>query len=318
MRDHRHMKTVVATGTWLYADSVPTTVRIVRLDYDFWYGIGEVRRVLDVSRATTAENTNICRQLEAGHGSVLQCNATADRPPQQPTVALTPSVPRGPLGAAVVLTRVDRGAVRASRRRSLLSTSSVWRHSSSLRRPLQADAAAHGAAGRSRSGRSLSGHVVIIRVNPSHTHIVRRATIGASDTGYRQLQDAPTRSGPDPVFGAGGPCSSTAVLASQTVLPAAAGRGGSRGRGRRSEGSHLAAVAQDACRRGLGRRDEHSSIAATSGAGASTDTPTRESSGLSGECCAEIGIFALACSCASGHVRSGGTGHAGLAVSRDH
>lgn len=32
---------IVATGTWLYDGAVPTEVRIVRLDFDFWYAIGE-------------------------------------------------------------------------------------------------------------------------------------------------------------------------------------------------------------------------------------------------------------------------------------
>ncbi|GAA2454838.1 hypothetical protein GCM10010191_87280 [Actinomadura vinacea] len=34
------METVVARGVWLYDDVVPTTVRVVMLDYDFWYEVG--------------------------------------------------------------------------------------------------------------------------------------------------------------------------------------------------------------------------------------------------------------------------------------
>jgi hypothetical protein len=33
----RGVVSVVATGVWLYDDAVPTTVRVVMLDYDFWY-----------------------------------------------------------------------------------------------------------------------------------------------------------------------------------------------------------------------------------------------------------------------------------------
>jgi hypothetical protein len=32
---------VVAVGEWLYDGTVPTIVRIVLLDYDFWYVVGE-------------------------------------------------------------------------------------------------------------------------------------------------------------------------------------------------------------------------------------------------------------------------------------
>ncbi|MCW2495084.1 hypothetical protein [Jatrophihabitans sp.] len=35
------MLEVVATGTWLYADSVPTVVRVIQSDHDFWFDIGE-------------------------------------------------------------------------------------------------------------------------------------------------------------------------------------------------------------------------------------------------------------------------------------
>lgn len=31
----------MAVGEWLYNGTVPTVVRVVRLDYDFWYAIGE-------------------------------------------------------------------------------------------------------------------------------------------------------------------------------------------------------------------------------------------------------------------------------------
>jgi hypothetical protein len=32
---------IAATGSWLYDGAIPTPVLIVRLDYDFWYSIGE-------------------------------------------------------------------------------------------------------------------------------------------------------------------------------------------------------------------------------------------------------------------------------------
>ena len=32
---------IAASGSWLYDGTVPTSVLIVRLDYDFWYSIGE-------------------------------------------------------------------------------------------------------------------------------------------------------------------------------------------------------------------------------------------------------------------------------------
>ena len=31
----------MATGRWLYDGVAPTTVRVVELDYDFWYAVGE-------------------------------------------------------------------------------------------------------------------------------------------------------------------------------------------------------------------------------------------------------------------------------------
>lgn len=30
---------IVATGSWLYADTVPKPVFLIRLDYDFWYEV---------------------------------------------------------------------------------------------------------------------------------------------------------------------------------------------------------------------------------------------------------------------------------------
>lgn len=35
------MEHVVAVGEWLYDGNVPTLVRVVRLDYDFWFAVGE-------------------------------------------------------------------------------------------------------------------------------------------------------------------------------------------------------------------------------------------------------------------------------------
>jgi hypothetical protein len=32
---------VVARGVWQYDETVPTEVLVVRLDYDFWYAVGE-------------------------------------------------------------------------------------------------------------------------------------------------------------------------------------------------------------------------------------------------------------------------------------
>lgn len=31
----------MAVGEWLYDGTVPTAVRVVRLDYDFWHAVGE-------------------------------------------------------------------------------------------------------------------------------------------------------------------------------------------------------------------------------------------------------------------------------------
>ena len=47
------METVVATGEWLYDDSVPTVVRIVKLDYDFWFAIGEANGNLEPGEQPT-------------------------------------------------------------------------------------------------------------------------------------------------------------------------------------------------------------------------------------------------------------------------
>ena len=41
------MQKVVATGEWLYGGSTPTQVRIVQLDYDFWYDIGAANGQLE-------------------------------------------------------------------------------------------------------------------------------------------------------------------------------------------------------------------------------------------------------------------------------
>jgi hypothetical protein len=35
------VENVVAVGEWLYDGTVPTLVRVVRLDYDFWYAVGD-------------------------------------------------------------------------------------------------------------------------------------------------------------------------------------------------------------------------------------------------------------------------------------
>lgn len=41
------MEEVVATGTWMYDGTAPTTVRIVKVDYDFWYGLAEADDALE-------------------------------------------------------------------------------------------------------------------------------------------------------------------------------------------------------------------------------------------------------------------------------
>ncbi|MCX5207188.1 hypothetical protein OG897_38005 [Streptomyces sp. NBC_00237] len=41
------MESVVATGVWLYDNAVPTTVLVVMLDYDFWFGIAEAEGDLE-------------------------------------------------------------------------------------------------------------------------------------------------------------------------------------------------------------------------------------------------------------------------------
>jgi hypothetical protein len=40
------MLKVVATGTWLYDDSVPTVVRVIETDRDFWFDIGDADKDL--------------------------------------------------------------------------------------------------------------------------------------------------------------------------------------------------------------------------------------------------------------------------------
>lgn len=35
----RRVESVVATGVWLYGDAALTTVRVVMLDYDFWFAV---------------------------------------------------------------------------------------------------------------------------------------------------------------------------------------------------------------------------------------------------------------------------------------
>jgi hypothetical protein len=36
-----HVETIVATGRWMYDGVAPATIRVVMLDYDFWYAVGE-------------------------------------------------------------------------------------------------------------------------------------------------------------------------------------------------------------------------------------------------------------------------------------
>jgi hypothetical protein len=45
------VETVVATGWWMYDGTVPTPVRVVMLDYDFWYAVGEADGDLDRDEA---------------------------------------------------------------------------------------------------------------------------------------------------------------------------------------------------------------------------------------------------------------------------
>jgi hypothetical protein len=44
---------IVASGTWKYDGTVPTEVRIVRLDFDFWYAIGEADDALEAGEVPT-------------------------------------------------------------------------------------------------------------------------------------------------------------------------------------------------------------------------------------------------------------------------
>jgi hypothetical protein len=44
---------IVATGTWLYDGTVPTEVRIVRLDFDFWHKIAEADEDLAEGEASS-------------------------------------------------------------------------------------------------------------------------------------------------------------------------------------------------------------------------------------------------------------------------
>jgi hypothetical protein len=41
MRHDGAVADMVATGTWMYDGTVPTDVRIVRLNFDFWYSIAD-------------------------------------------------------------------------------------------------------------------------------------------------------------------------------------------------------------------------------------------------------------------------------------
>ncbi|GIE97510.1 hypothetical protein Ari01nite_49750 [Paractinoplanes rishiriensis] len=47
----RRVETVVATGWWMYDGIVPIPVRVVMLDYDFWYALGEADGDLDPDEA---------------------------------------------------------------------------------------------------------------------------------------------------------------------------------------------------------------------------------------------------------------------------
>jgi hypothetical protein len=50
---------VVATGEWLYDDSVPMVVRIVKLDYDFWFAIGEADGKLEEREQPTLNGDGV-------------------------------------------------------------------------------------------------------------------------------------------------------------------------------------------------------------------------------------------------------------------
>jgi len=45
------VEAVVATGVWLYDGAVPTTVRVVMLDYDFWYAVAAADGELESDEA---------------------------------------------------------------------------------------------------------------------------------------------------------------------------------------------------------------------------------------------------------------------------
>lgn len=42
-----HEPNVVASGSWLYANTAPMPVLVVRLDYDFWYEIAKEEGTLE-------------------------------------------------------------------------------------------------------------------------------------------------------------------------------------------------------------------------------------------------------------------------------
>jgi hypothetical protein len=52
------MERVVATGVWLYDGTVPTKVRVVMLDYDFWFTIAEADGDLEPGEAPNLNAEN--------------------------------------------------------------------------------------------------------------------------------------------------------------------------------------------------------------------------------------------------------------------
>ncbi|MFI1920090.1 hypothetical protein [Nocardia sp. NPDC020380] len=48
---------IVATGSWLYDDTVPMPVFVVRLDYDFWYEIAREDGTLEADEEPFLDST---------------------------------------------------------------------------------------------------------------------------------------------------------------------------------------------------------------------------------------------------------------------
>ncbi|GID90803.1 hypothetical protein ACFQFC_36655 [Amorphoplanes digitatis] len=62
------MEAIVATGVWLYDGIAPTTVRVVRLDFDFWYAVAEAGGDLEPGEVSGVERGGpaVLRAASAG------------------------------------------------------------------------------------------------------------------------------------------------------------------------------------------------------------------------------------------------------------